>query len=222
MATTFKRLPADVAARCTRLGQPLSVGRGQVLAAQGDTATRCYYVRTGYARVSTISRDGHEVLAGFLGPRDVIGHSAAADSEDRYLTTTVAAGPMKLIAWDRDVALQLARECPAVHARLEALLIRNLKVLMHRLHTVTEGPVPQRLASALLELASRHGRHDATGIVIEPRVTRDDLAGLTGSTVFTASRVLAAWQAEGLLSSTRGHVRLTNESRLRVLARGGR
>jgi CRP/FNR family transcriptional regulator, nitrogen oxide reductase regulator len=222
MATTFKRLPTDVAARCARLGHVLSVPRGAVLAAQGREASRCYYVRTGYARVTTISHGGHDVLVAYMGPRDLIGHSAAVNCEDRYLATTVAAEPMTLIEWDRDVALRLARQFPDVHARLEALLVRNLKVLMTRLHTVSDGSVPQRLARALLELASRHGRRDATGIRIEPPVTREDLAGLTGTTLFTASRVVAAWQRQGLLSSSRGHVHLTNESRLRALAEGER
>ena len=217
---TFESLPADVAAGCVRLGQAVSVRRGSVLARQGEEAVRCYYVRSGFGRVLSISPQGHEILVGFIGPRDVIGQSAAVESEDRYLATTVASEPMELVAWNREVALQLADRFPEVHARLDALLVRNFRTLMKRIHTVSEGKIPRRLASALLELAARHGtRHEAV-IVIEPRVTREDLSRLTGTTLYTVSRVLASWQVRGLLTSRRGRIQLIDLSGLRMLARG--
>jgi CRP/FNR family transcriptional regulator, nitrogen oxide reductase regulator len=216
---TFESVPAHVAACCVRMGQSLSVSRGTVLTRQGDDAARCYYVRAGYARVLSTSPAGNQVVVGYLGPRDVVGQAAAMETGRRYAATTIAAGPMDLIGWDRDAALRLADRFPEVHARLDALLARNVAILMKRLHTVSGGTVPRRLADALLELAARHGTPDVTGIAIAPRVTREDLAGLTGTTMYTVSRVLASWQHQGLLTTSRGRLRVTNPARLRVLAR---
>jgi CRP/FNR family transcriptional regulator, nitrogen oxide reductase regulator len=89
----------------------------------------------------------------------------------------------------------------------------------NRLNTLTEGQVPQRLANVLLELADWHGKLDGKAVDIEPPVTREDLAGLTGTTFYTVSRVLSGWQAKGVLSSRRGRLRLEDTSRLRALAR---
>jgi CRP-like cAMP-binding protein len=71
----------------------------------------------------------------------------------------------------------------------------------------------------LLELAARHGRRESAGIAIEPPVTREDLAGCTGTTLYTVSRVLAGWQQDGILTSTRGRLTLLDTRRLRALAR---
>jgi CRP-like cAMP-binding protein len=98
--------------------------------------------------------------------------------------------------------------------------LRNSEILLNRLHTLGQGRIPQRLANAVLELAARHGRRDPIGIALGPRVTREDLAALTGSTLYTVSRVLAAWERQGLLTSHRGRMHLIAPSRLRVLARG--
>jgi len=215
---TFKSVPADIAAHCMRLGRPLSAKRGDVLARQGDRAQRCYLIRSGYAKVASTSPAGHQVLVGFLGPLDLVGPAAAGPSTESYLATTVASQPMELVSWNRESALELSERFPAVHERLDALLARNLQTMLNRLHTVSEGRVPQRLASALLELAARHGDPDECGIAIRPLVTREDLAALTGITVYTASRVLADWEANGLLASRRGRVRVTNLARLRALA----
>jgi CRP-like cAMP-binding protein len=216
---TFESVPAHVAACCVRMGQPLAVTRGTVLTRQGDEAARCYYVRAGFARVLSTSPAGNQVLVGYMGPRDVVGQAAAMEAGRKYVATTIAAGPMDLIGWDRDAALLLSERFPEVHARLDTLLARNVGLLMKRLHTVSGGTVPRRLADALLELAARHGTPDLTGIVIAPRVTREDLAGLTGATMYTVSRVLASWQHQGVLTTHRGRLRVTNPARLRALAR---
>jgi CRP/FNR family transcriptional regulator, nitrogen oxide reductase regulator len=111
-------------------------------------------------------------------------------------------------------------QCPDIHARLDASLARNVQILLARLHTVGEGPVPRQLASALLELGDRHGEATESGVTIAPLVTREDLANLTGSSLYTASRVLSEWEAEGLIVSRRGRLRLLNVARLRSLAGG--
>ena len=216
---TFETVPTHVAACCVRMGQELSVSRGTVLTRQGDDAARCYYVRAGYARVLSTSPAGNQVLVGYLGPRDVVGQAAAMQAGRTYVATAIATGTMDLIEWDRDAALLLSERFPEVHARLDALLVRNVRLLMKRLHTVSGGTLPRRLADALLELAARHGTPDVTGIAIAPRVTREDLAGLTGTTMYTVSRVLASWQHQGVLTTHRGRLRVTNPARLRVLAR---
>ncbi len=220
MSAKFKRVHADVAAHCARLGHPRTVRQGVVLTTQGDVATHAYYVKRGYARVTSTSSEGHEVLVTFMGPRDVVGFGAALETVERYVATAIAVEPMELIVWERAIALQLAHRFPEVHERLDAILVHNLKTLMRRVHTVSEGPVTQRLATVLLELSERHGRREKSAIVIKPHLTRQDLAGLTGTTLYTAGRVLALWQAYGLVSSSRGVVRVTNEARLRALARG--
>ena len=52
-------------------------------------------------------------------------------------------------------------------------------------------------------------------MTIGPLVTREDLANLTGSSLYTASRVLSAWETDGLIVSRRGRLRLLNVARLR-------
>jgi CRP-like cAMP-binding protein len=218
---TFSSLPAQVAAYCLRVGRLVKATRGVVLARQGDEAAVCYYVRSGYARVISSAPDGHDVLVGFMGPRDVIGQSAAARTADRYLATTTASEAMELVAWPRATALELAERFPAVHARLDALLVRNTEILLNRLHIVGgQARVPQRLARIVLELAIRHGTRDHDGIAIGPRVTREDLAALTGTSLYTVSRILAAWQRQGLIASRRGRLHVIRASRFRELASG--
>ena len=217
---TFDGVSAEIAEYCLRLGRPLAAKRGDILARQGGPAHRCFYVRSGYGKVTSGSLDDHQILLGFVGPRDLVGQSAVTPDLETYLATTVVVQPMELVSWTRDVALEISMQCPDIHARLDASLARNVQILLARLRTVGEGPVPRRLASALLELGDRHGEATESGVTIAPLVTREDLANLTGSSLYTASRVLSEWEAEGLIVSRRGRLRLLNVARLRSLAGG--
>jgi CRP-like cAMP-binding protein len=55
-------------------------------------------------------------------------------------------------------------------------------------------------------------------VAIIPPLTRQDLAALTGTTIYSASRLLADWEDRGLVASSRGSVRLRNVAGLTKIA----
>jgi CRP-like cAMP-binding protein len=217
-AHTFDRLTDEVIAVCRASATTIRVTRGHILYKRGDFGRTIFVIQSGYARVSSVSADGHEVVAAFAGPRDVIGHMAAMAAPGRYLVTAVAAGPMEIWTWTRSQVLQLRARFPAVHAYLDAQCIRNADVVIGRLHTLSEGKVPQRLARALIELTERHGYRDGDGVSLPVPLTRQDLAALTGTTIYTASRIVSNWVHADILESQRGRLRVKRLSRLMQLA----
>jgi CRP/FNR family transcriptional regulator, nitrogen oxide reductase regulator len=215
---TFDSITDDVMAICHAAATTVRVPRGQILFKRGDPARTIFVIVSGYARISSISPDGHEVVAAFAGPRDVLGHRAAMRATGGYIITAVAVAPMELKSWTRSQALQLRSRFPAVHAYLDAQLIRNAKVVLERLHTLSEGRAPQRLAKALVELTERHGTRDTDGVSLPVPLTRQDLADLTGTTVYTASRIVSDWVAADILESHRARLKVKRLNRLVKLA----
>jgi CRP-like cAMP-binding protein len=205
-------LPPDVAAHCYEAGHTQTFPRGGLLTRQGEEAARIYGIREGYARVLSCSPEGHNILVGFLGPRHLVGPSAALRYAERYVFTATACEPLQVVVWTREEALKLYTRFPALQANIETLLLHYGEILAGRLHTVSEGLVPVRLASVLLELAQcfGHTHADEPGIFVEPPVTREDLAAMTGTTVYTVSRQLRAWQNMGavLRPRQRGYLRV--------------
>ena len=215
---TFDGLDAGVVEYARKHAQMVSVKRGDALTHQGESATRFFVVQEGYAKLVSTSQEGHEILVGIAGPFDAIGHAAVTEQRGDYLVTSCALTPLTAASWDREKALAIAREFPQVHARLDAQLARNLELVLRRLHLVSEGKVNQRLARALVELAERHGEPHALGIQISPPLTRQDIAAIVGTTLFTASRVLADWEEKGLIESSRARVRVRSVEGLKALA----
>ena len=70
-----------------------------------------------------------------------------------------------------------------------------------RVRELSSAPVEQRLAYALLRLAQQYGQKTTGGVLIAQPLTRQDLAELTGTTLYTVSRTLSKWESAGLVSS---------------------
>lgn len=82
--------------------------------------------------------------------------------------------------------------------------------------------VEQRLAHAVLRLLRQAGRPEADGgLALGFPVSRQDLAEMSGTTLYTASRILSRWEREGILEGGRRRLRLRDPQALRRIAEGG-
>ena len=56
------------------------------------------------------------------------------------------------------------------------------------------------------------------GILIDLSLTRQDLAEMTGTTLYTVSRILSQWEKDGLVHSQREQVTILSPHRLVMIA----
>ena len=80
--------------------------------------------------------------------------------------------------------------------------------------------VEQRVAACLLRMVNQSGRRVEGGIEIAFPITRANIADMTGATLHTVSRLLAAWEKEGIVASARRRVTVTAPHRLVELGGG--
>jgi CRP-like cAMP-binding protein len=78
--------------------------------------------------------------------------------------------------------------------------------------------VERRVARALLRLVQEAGRRVDAGVEIDFPVSRQDIAEMTGTTLFTVSRLLSAWEERGIVRSGRQRIVLTKPQALIALA----
>jgi CRP-like cAMP-binding protein len=97
----------------------------------------------------------------------------------------------------------------------------RLDEMQSRIAELATQAVEQRVAAALLRLVNQSGRKVEDGIEIAFPVTRQNIADMAGTTLHTVSRLLSAWEKDGLVRSTRRHVVVTAPHRLVVLSGGG-
>jgi len=81
------------------------------------------------------------------------------------------------------------------------ILARRLQELEGRFLEISTERVAPRLARELLRLLAHVGRK--VDDVVEIHLSREELAQLTGTTLFTVSRLLSSWEQGGILSLRR-------------------
>ena len=80
--------------------------------------------------------------------------------------------------------------------------------------------VEQRVANAVLRLVRQTGRKTEDGIEIDFPVSRQDIADMTGTTLHTVSRLMSAWEGQGMIRSGRKRISVTDPHRLMLVSQG--
>jgi CRP-like cAMP-binding protein len=72
----------------------------------------------------------------------------------------------------------------------------------------------------LLRLAGQAGKGVEQGIMIELSFSRQDLAEIAGTTLYTVSRILSAWEKQGMIVTSRERIVLSHPHAVMCIAEG--
>lgn len=224
----FRGLEAAALAEVMAAAHIRTVPRHTPLFHQGDPAPHCHALLSGGVRISQSNAAGAQVALRFIGAGEMFG-TVPLFTDRLYPADAETVADSVEIRWTETTLRQLITRHPAIALNLVGVIGRRLMEVQDRLREVTTGRVEQRLARALLRLAAQSKRDqapDGTGTTLAFPLTRKDLAELSGTTLHTASRTLAAWEKRGWLSSGRrnGRVRITlhDVAALTAMAEEGR
>ncbi len=186
---------------------------------QGAEATRFFLLLHGRVRAYKVTPDGEQIVMRFVGPGELFGIAPAMGARV-YPANAVAVVDSVVLVWPSALWPAMA----ARHPRLAGGMMRTLGEQLHEAHTrvaeMSTQAVERRVANALLRLAAQGGRKDKDGIAFDFPISRQDIAEMTGTTLFTVSRVFTGWEASGLLSTGRQKILIRDPHRLAVLADG--
>src|SRR5690606_33353214 len=130
-----------------------------------------------------------------------------------------AVEPARLLSWNLDALKPLLERCPQVRANIMREMTEHMTDALTRVQELSTARVGQRIAQALLRLMRQCGRAGDDGsVVLLHSLTRQELADLTGTTLYTVSRTLSQWTADGVLGSAGRRVVIRDRARLARLA----
>ena len=125
------------------------------------------------------------------------------------------------IAMTLPLSLLVLDAYPLLKTNILRAITAHMDDALTRLRELATLKVSQRLAHTLLRLTAPTKADDAGHLVVPHTLTRQELAELTGTTLFTVSRILTDWEAAGLVKSSRAHVEVLDTAGLRDAAEGG-
>ncbi len=172
---------------------------------QGQEARWNYVLNRGRIKVLQTTPEGHQVVARFAGAGELFG-CVPLYGGTRYPGSAIAITSCEAWAWDKAAMDRLIVLFPRIALNALEFLGAELGHIRSRFQELATERVEQRIARALLRLASQGGKKVEGGVQIAFPLSRQDLAELTGTTLHTVSRILSGWQQTGLVESGRRRI----------------
>lgn len=191
--------------------------RKQVIFHEGDAAGAVYLVDSGRVKLTQLAADGQEVLVRFAGPGDLVAAIAALPGS-KYPVTASAVEPTRLLLWHSGDVETLCGHFPRLRVNLMQALSGHVHDTLGRVRELATERVAQRVARALLRLTRQAGRPVEGGVLIDHPLSRQELAEMTGTTLYTVSRLLSQWEGEGIVEAGRERVLVRHPHRLEAIA----
>jgi CRP/FNR family transcriptional regulator, cyclic AMP receptor protein len=203
--------------------RPRTYTAGMHLCYEGDPSDHVIIIENGWAKVTSTTEDGHEVVHAIRGPGDIVGESAVIGHRPRSATIT-ALDSLRALVLSATRFTAFLDEHPRVWRMVSGTLVRRNDDDVRRLRAKASADGGQRLAMLLLELADQYGSIGpagaAGGVVIQPPLSQSELASWVDSSRETVARALKIWRSRGLVGTARRKITVLDAAGLRAYADG--
>lgn len=178
---------------------------GDFVMMQGEAADRIFYLIDGKLRLSQITPDGQQVVMRLLNSGSLFGLIAVSEGME-YPISAQALGDCDLLVWTGADLRALIQQYPQMTGQVISYLAGAVREFQTRFTELATERVERRLARSLLRLAGQTGVKTAEGVLIDLPLSRQDLAEMSGTTLFTTSRIISQWEQQGLVLAGRERV----------------
>ena len=213
----FQGLDPEALAAVADAVRPLRVRKGSYFFYQDQPATTLYLLIEGRVKFTQVTADGQQVLLRAIGPGETFG-TVSALGDAFHPASAQAATDCAALAWRGDAVAALMERFPAIAINALHFLAGRLREFQDRYRELATERVERRIARALLRLAQQLGEVADAGVLIDLPLTRQDIAEMAGTTLFTASRILSNWQQRGIVHTRRERILIRKLSDLEAIA----
>lgn len=192
---------------------------GQTVFEQGALAREFFVLLHGRLRVTQVTADGQQLIVRMVNPGDLFGIARVLQRND-YPGTSNAVIDSIVLCWPMSEWDGLLARYPQLAVRAIRALGGRLQDAQARIREMSTEVVERRVGHTVLRLVKQSGERRPEGICINFPISKQDLAEMTGTTLFTVSRILSAWEDAGIVISGRQKLTVTDPHRLLLIADG--
>lgn len=185
----------------------------------GDPDDQIYFLISGTIRLYKMYGDYKEATTALLKEGGVFGKLSLV--EGRWQDVFAEAVSEVEVASVQKSALEtILKRQPEFAMKLFASLSERLRQSDEVIESLLHREVSTRLATLLLNLSERFGEADDSGVLLDVRLTHQDLANMIASTREAVSKVMSELQREGFIEVQSHKVVIRNRQALSEYASG--
>jgi CRP/FNR family transcriptional regulator, nitrogen oxide reductase regulator len=190
--------------------------RREAIFAEGDPVRQIFLLLSGCAKVTQIGLNGDEVILKLNGPGEIVGAFGLCGARCEHCSTAQTLQPSTALVWEAANFESTLDRFPLLRRNVARVLEERLREMEERFREVSTEKVGSRLSSELIRLSKQVGR--SVNGHVEISLSRADLAQMTGTTLFTVSRLLCRWKSLGIVNVRREGVLVRNVEALAQLS----
>ena len=165
--------------------------KNQVIYYDGDKGNGLYIILSGKIKTMKLAEDGRELMTGIYAIDDYLGVNAMLANEP-YADTATALEDSQLCLIPKEQLDELINQYPDVAREFISILANDVRDKEEQLLHLAYNSVRKRMAESLLRLNKQGGPEGF-------KISREDLAAMTGMATETVSRTLTDFKDEGLI-----------------------
>jgi CRP/FNR family transcriptional regulator, polysaccharide utilization system transcription regulator len=206
---SFCALSPQMLTELNRVKTPNQYKRGQILFYEGNPATGVFCIRNGKIKLYKNGSDGKETILKIAKGGDILGYAGVLTNQNHDVTAEVLEDA-EVCYIDKPFLTRATQSDPALGLKVIQKLGQELVSARGQLTDFLNKDVRHRLIELLLQLQKDHGKTDGKGILINVRLTRQELGSMMCATPETVIRLLSSLEEEGLVELDGKQIYLKN------------
>lgn len=180
-----------------------------------ELGSQLFIVSSGRVKVTAEAFGGDEIVLCILYPTDFFGEMAILDGQPRS-ATIVAMERTELITIEKEIFLGLIKRQPEVAIKILIILSQRLRKADELIEQLRFLNATGRLIRALIKLMDEHGQKTDDGMLIEQRLTHNDLASFSGTSRESVRKIIREFQKKDkqYIRFKNGRITILDEGKL--------
>lgn len=201
----FERLSQDQIAQVERNSSVRQFGRGNLVYLPTESSDSVFLLLSGRIKLYHITSEGKQALLALIEPGELFGELAILGGGEReeyaeaMLKSTILRIPGPIIQ-------ELMQQHATVSLGVTKLMGLRRQRVEQRLKSLLFRSNRDRLTHLLLDLAEKYGRFTPEGVLIDIKLSHQELASIIGSTRETVTVLLGELQDERCIDIQKRHI----------------
>ena len=213
----FRRLTRPQIREILDAAQALRFDPGVAVFSEGEAVERFFLLLDGHIRVIRTTPGGDQIIALHIAPGQLFGIGAAL-GRTTYPATAMTADDCIALCWPNQLWPDFISRYNGFATETYKTVGERVGEMNNRIVELATQQVEQRVACAILRLINQMGQKVEGGIEVGFPITRQNISDMTGTTLHTVSRLLSAWERDGIVMSERRKITVTAPHRLVMLS----
>jgi CRP/FNR family cyclic AMP-dependent transcriptional regulator len=184
--------------------------KNEVILHEEETNEFMYIILLGKVKVAQATEEGKEIILAIHQSQEFFGEISLIDGKTSSAAVVAMEESLVAIISKTNFYSLLYSQRKVLENLLRIFCFR-LRESWKRIHILNFKDAPQRMRMLLKILAGENGEKTPAGMLINLRLTHQEIADMTGLTRETVTRVLNQWRKEGLITIPRSRNILLNE-----------